>query len=1130
MKMVKSLLFVLFAATVEHAASQKAPKPPPVTVPPLVTNANGDMIYPKCCSLANFPPPELQYPFFELDEELVYEVLTDYRSDAVLRFKRNDDDQCSIYCGDDDEGGYYESYDHDDHDDDEVHDNDEFDPLACENEIYQGVRCYELEVNMFADHCPDGYQFAQSISPKKSPLVMIITSEGDLKFRGLMPLCYKLEWITDDIPSIAYAADPDPGENYLRVTTEFGQIADAVAVPEEDLDDNDETSPTPPFHFVEESPFEWKLYAERLTDIDVWTKLANGGGEPLQFTLCMNMYPRLLPAPKDHSSFGAIEECLTTLDYIVERSLSLSNSKLNFTRGLDRQVDLDNLLGLSTTHHPETMYEFNHLGMSQCSAVVRQAMRIERDNNGRDILHVDGKKLNVSACDVALKLENARLQSSESLPIMRFLVQDKLNISFNVQTAAEFMDGAIRVKGYKGDPSAVKKLTLQFPATPNLLLWNTSWYAHVDITRTYDDELRYSMEPVSEYITINANDGRIRFIGTKKMSNTFTIYATSKFYDEQTKIGDIRIEATDPKSVGSGGAKSAKDDTETQIIIGVIVAVAIVALIAFVYQWKYKRHALLIPKFEFPKPDFWEYNREKLILGDEVGRGAFGVVYQGVAQSIRDRRGHVPVAVKECGPDATPEDKLDFIAEANLMKRFKHRNVISLLGVCMQDEPLYIIVELMSNGSMKDYLRAHNDTTIPELLQMCLDISCGLSYLGRNNFVHRDLAIRNCLLNSDKVAKIADFGMSRDVVFRDYYRINQHRMLPVRWMALESLSGFTFSTKSDVWSLGVVFWEITSYSDLPYAAMANMEVYERIRAGYRLPQPAACPDFLYAICRKCWDSKPASRPDARSVMQEIAAGMNIPAPSDEGEDSSEHLAFDTETELLMGVDDPFLTKKKCETGISTTTVPVGNRTRIETPSVLRGQDLISELSDTEAPLPTGYARVTIGGDTLVLPHNGAGSFPPRPSRSSLEAMDNTLTASIAVTENLYFEVERKGDKPIYVVAREDEISEDSDVRNNNGNDNDKGTNSLFALTPGGTLQRVERVGSSYVDAHITSNNPSSKKQQSRTVNDVGGKSSSNGPLKATQRHNRVTPNGDEHYIVATHGPGGIQYYETLKKN
>ncbi|XP_069831031.1 proto-oncogene tyrosine-protein kinase ROS isoform X2 [Dendropsophus ebraccatus] len=278
------------------------------------------------------------------------------------------------------------------------------------------------------------------------------------------------------------------------------------------------------------------------------------------------------------------------------------------------------------------------------------------------------------------------------------------------------------------------------------------------------------------------------------------------------------------------------------------------------------------------------FPREDLELSVFLGSGAFGEVYQGIAKDIiGPETGTQKVAVKTLKRDATDQEKVEFLKEAYVMSQFCHPNILKLLGVCLYNEPQYIILELMDGGDLLSYLRGARANTlvqetwlsIVDFLDMSLDISRGCTYLEKMHFVHRDLAARNCLVSVKeykdprRMVKIGDFGLARDVYKSDYYRKKGEGLLPVRWMAPESLIDGIFTTRSDVWSFGVLLWELFSIGQQPYQGYSNMEVLHYVRSGQRMDSPDNCPDDMWNMMLKCWTQNPAQRPNFAQIQKQL---------------------------------------------------------------------------------------------------------------------------------------------------------------------------------------------------------------------------------------------------------------------
>lgn len=235
-------------------------------------------------------------------------------------------------------------------------------------------------------------------------------------------------------------------------------------------------------------------------------------------------------------------------------------------------------------------------------------------------------------------------------------------------------------------------------------------------------------------------------------------------------------------------------------------------------------------------PDEWEVPRKKIELAKELGQGSFGMVYEGVVKDIRGKA-QIRCAIKTVNEHATNRERIEFLNEASVMKAFDTAHVVRLLGVVSQGQPTLVIMELMANGDLKTYLRSHRPDvdrprpppTLNRILQMAIEIADGMAYLAAKKFVHRDLAARNCMVAEDLTVKIGDFGMTRDIYETDYYRKGTKGLLPVRWMAPESLKDGVFTSSSDVWSYGVVLWEMATLASQPYQGLSNDQVLRYVK-------------------------------------------------------------------------------------------------------------------------------------------------------------------------------------------------------------------------------------------------------------------------------------------------------------
>ncbi|XP_012502825.1 PREDICTED: tyrosine-protein kinase Fer isoform X1 [Propithecus coquereli] len=264
-----------------------------------------------------------------------------------------------------------------------------------------------------------------------------------------------------------------------------------------------------------------------------------------------------------------------------------------------------------------------------------------------------------------------------------------------------------------------------------------------------------------------------------------------------------------------------------------------------------------------PKDKKWILNHEDVTLGELLGKGNFGEVYKG---TLKDK---TSVAVKTCKEDLPQELKIKFLQEAKILKQYDHPNIVKLIGVCTQRQPVYIIMELVPGGDFLSFLRKKKDELkLKQLVKFSLDAAAGMLYLESKNCIHRDLAARNCLVGENNVLKISDFGMSRQED-GGVYSSSGLKQIPIKWTAPEALNYGRYSSESDVWSFGILLWETFSLGVCPYPGMTNQQAREQVERGYRMSAPQHCPEDISKIMMKCWDYKPENRPKFSELQKEL---------------------------------------------------------------------------------------------------------------------------------------------------------------------------------------------------------------------------------------------------------------------
>ncbi|XP_015772818.1 PREDICTED: fibroblast growth factor receptor 2-like [Acropora digitifera] len=324
---------------------------------------------------------------------------------------------------------------------------------------------------------------------------------------------------------------------------------------------------------------------------------------------------------------------------------------------------------------------------------------------------------------------------------------------------------------------------------------------------------------------------------------------------------------------------------------------------------------------DLPYDPDWEFPEERLILGKVLGSGAFGQVVEAEAIGIlalnpRDKSAEsfkrrskirrsskakdlkkeestvgwknmkIPVAVKTLKEGATREEYKDLASELKILIHLgQHKNIVNLLGACTRGKRLMVIMEFAPNGSLLSFLRGKRETydaswiktmndpekefTLVDLVMIGFQVARGMSFLASRKCVHRDLAARNILVGEDYVMKIADFGLARDIYKDDLYVKKTQGLLPVKWMAPESLFDRIYTEKTDVWSFGVLLWETFTLGGTPYPGLPTEQLLDYLSDGKRMEMPAKCPLEVYTIMRDCWINEPDQRPQFRTLTERL---------------------------------------------------------------------------------------------------------------------------------------------------------------------------------------------------------------------------------------------------------------------
>ncbi|KAI1901391.1 hypothetical protein AGOR_G00033960 [Albula goreensis] len=255
--------------------------------------------------------------------------------------------------------------------------------------------------------------------------------------------------------------------------------------------------------------------------------------------------------------------------------------------------------------------------------------------------------------------------------------------------------------------------------------------------------------------------------------------------------------------------------------------------------------------------DAWEISRDSLSLELKLGQGCFGSVHRRPL-SAGMWNGTTKVAVKTLKPGTMSPEA--FLEEAQVMKKLKHSKLVLLYAV-VSEEPIYIVTEYMSKGSLLDYLKEGEGhlLKLPQLVDMAAQVADGMAYIEKMKYVHRDLRAANILVGENRLCKIADFGLTR-LIEDNEYTARQGTKFPIKWTAPEAALFGRFSIKSDVWSFGIVLTELVTKGKVPYPGMGNREVLEQVEQGYRMTCPPGCPESLHHVMLSCWRKQPDERP------------------------------------------------------------------------------------------------------------------------------------------------------------------------------------------------------------------------------------------------------------------------------
>uniref|UniRef100_A0A8C6TM78 receptor protein-tyrosine kinase n=1 Tax=Neogobius melanostomus TaxID=47308 RepID=A0A8C6TM78_9GOBI len=435
-----------------------------------------------------------------------------------------------------------------------------------------------------------------------------------------------------------------------------------------------------------------------------------------------------------------------------------------------------------------------------------------------------------------------------------------------------------------------------------IILWRQVWQKMLEkaTRRMLDDELTASLSIQSETFTYshNNNNPQSSLPSEQESSSTYErIFPLGPDYQEPS-----RLISKLPEFAHTSEEPGTRSTTSTVAQDGVphYAEADIVNLQGVTGGNTYAIPAVTLDLLSGKDVAVEEFPRKLLTFKEKLGEGQFGEVHLCEAEGMQEfmnkefkfdypEEEPVLVAVKMLRSDANKNARNDFLKEIKIMSRLKDPNIVRLLAVCIYSDPLCMITEYMENGDLNQFLSKHepegqlallsNAPTVSfeNLCYMATQIASGMRYLSSLNFVHRDLATRNCLVGKNYTIKIADFGMSRNLYSGDYYRIQGRAVLPIRWMSWESILLGKFTTASDVWAFGVTLWEILNFcKEQPYSQLTDEQVIENTGEFFRdqkrqiyLPQPVLCPDALYRVMLSCWRRNTKERPSFQETHRAL---------------------------------------------------------------------------------------------------------------------------------------------------------------------------------------------------------------------------------------------------------------------
>uniref|UniRef100_A0A3B4CLF6 receptor protein-tyrosine kinase n=1 Tax=Pygocentrus nattereri TaxID=42514 RepID=A0A3B4CLF6_PYGNA len=437
--------------------------------------------------------------------------------------------------------------------------------------------------------------------------------------------------------------------------------------------------------------------------------------------------------------------------------------------------------------------------------------------------------------------------------------------AINITTST---DVPVPVSGIRRTKASEASLTLSWPVPAQ---------PHYTIL---DYEIRYCLQ---------GEDEVWQYISSKVNSVVLNDLSRASQYRVQvrarTRAGYGHFSNTATFSTLPDGMESHTRLIVTGVLVGAGLLILITVVAVAVFCFRGEGRLVYIDPFTYEDPNeaVREFAKEIDVsfvkIEEVIGAGEFGEVCRGRLRIPGKKENYV--AIKTLKGGYTDKQRRDFLSEASIMGQFQHPNIIHLEGVITASCPAMILTEYMENGALDSFLRLNDGQFTPiQLVGMLRGIASGMKYLAEMSYVHRDLAARNILVNSNLVCKVSDFGLSRFLTENSSdptYTSSLGGKIPIRWTAPEAIAFRKFTSASDVWSYGIVMWEVMSFGERPYWDMSNQDVINAIEQDYRLPPPPECPAPLHQLMLDCWQRDRSSRPRFSHIVSALDKLIRNPA-------------------------------------------------------------------------------------------------------------------------------------------------------------------------------------------------------------------------------------------------------------